>query len=205
MARRAKTSRAVFGALSGIPMSRYTARTAVHTGFVSGLHGLFCAAIAPAHTISPTPTRTRARSTMLNPRRITLVGTVALLLGSAALVNAVLPGAQPQRTSTCKHTRSHTHARSHTHTHIHTHTRTTTHTYAHWHTRGHTHTLKQAHTTHAHALSHIHTTTIRSDTHIHTYTHTHTHTYTHTHIRTYISKWIHASSWHTTCNPTDRI
>jgi hypothetical protein len=48
-----------------------------------------CAAIAPAHTLSHTPTRTRARSTMLNVRRITLVEAVALLVGLAALVNAI--------------------------------------------------------------------------------------------------------------------
>jgi hypothetical protein len=76
---RDKKTRAVFLALSGIPirpepcssrflvfqLGRYTARTAVHTGFVSALlfYGLFCAVIAPAHTLSPTPTLTRARST----------------------------------------------------------------------------------------------------------------------------------------------
>jgi hypothetical protein len=37
--------------------------------------------IAPAQTLSHTPTRTRARSTMLNPRRITLVGGLAFRLG----------------------------------------------------------------------------------------------------------------------------
>jgi hypothetical protein len=50
-----------------------------------------CVAFAQAHTLSSTPTRTRARSTMLNPRRIMLVGAVATLFGLAALVNAVPP------------------------------------------------------------------------------------------------------------------
>jgi hypothetical protein len=68
---------------------RNTARAALHTGFVSGFDGFCCAAIAPALTLSHTPTRTRARSTMLNLTRIKLVGAVALLFGLAALVDAV--------------------------------------------------------------------------------------------------------------------
>jgi lysozyme family protein len=65
---------------------------ALYTGFVSGFDGLLCAAIAPAHTLSPTPTRTHARTTVMNLRRnTTRVGAVASLFGLAALANAIPP------------------------------------------------------------------------------------------------------------------
>jgi hypothetical protein len=90
MARGTKVPRAVFRALFGIPIRP------VH-GLDRSTYGLYIGLLRPflrSHCARTRPlthiTRTRIRSTMLNPRFITLVGALALLLGLAALVNETL-------------------------------------------------------------------------------------------------------------------
>jgi hypothetical protein len=149
VARGTKISRAVLRALYGIPIrpvhgsDRSTYGLCIELilrPFIS--YGLFCAVIAPAHALSPTPARTRAGSAMLNPRRITLVWAVALLFGMAALVALLWhycsararcgDGYGPLRRErnlsvlvyVNTHARPHTHTRARIHTHNHGHTRT---------------------------------------------------------------------------------
>jgi hypothetical protein len=94
MARGTKISRAVFRALYGIPIIRPVHVSDRSTyGLYIGLPRLILRSHhrASTHTLSHKPIRTRARTTMLSLRCITLVGVVALVFGLAAFVDAVPP------------------------------------------------------------------------------------------------------------------